>query len=37
MMLQHSSSDKITFEVFLYNRDVRAAVKSSVNYAVLAG
>ena len=29
MMLQHSSSDKIAFEVFLYNRDVRAAVKEN--------
>jgi len=28
-MLRHSSSDKIAFEVFLYNRDVRAAVKEN--------
>jgi hypothetical protein len=28
-MLQHSSDHIIAFEVFLYNRDVRAAVKEN--------
>ena len=28
-MLRHSSDHKIVFEVFLYNREVRAAVKDN--------